>query len=34
MRSDIATLENARAWAALVGEFFGGRDLVPACAPR
>ncbi len=23
--------ENARAWAAFVGEFFGGRDLVPAC---
>ncbi len=25
--------ENARAWAALVDEFFGGRDLVPACPP-
>jgi len=24
--------ENARSWSALVGEFFGGRDLVPACA--
>ena len=24
--------ENARAWAALVGEFFAGRDRVPACA--
>jgi hypothetical protein len=23
--------ENARAWTALVDEFFGGRDLVPAC---
>jgi hypothetical protein len=23
--------ENARAWDALVGEFFAGRDLVPAC---
>ena len=23
--------ENARAWAAFVTEFFGGRDLVPAC---
>lgn len=23
--------ENARAWKALVDEFFGGRDLVPAC---
>jgi len=23
--------ENARAWSAFVGEFFGGRDLVPAC---
>ena len=23
--------ENARAWMALVDEFFGGRDLVPAC---
>jgi len=23
--------ENARAWRALVGEFFGGRDAVPAC---
>ena len=23
--------ENARAWRALVGEFFAGRDLVPAC---
>jgi hypothetical protein len=23
--------ENARAWQALVDEFFGGRDLVPAC---
>ena len=23
--------ENARAWATFVGEFFGGRDLVPAC---
>jgi hypothetical protein len=26
--------ENARAWQALVGEFFDGRDLVPACASR
>jgi hypothetical protein len=27
--------ENARAWTALVGEFFAGRDLVPACrSPR
>jgi hypothetical protein len=25
--------ENARAWQALVDEFFAGRDLVPACAP-
>ena len=24
--------ENARAWDALVNEFFGGRDLVPGCA--
>ena len=24
--------ENARAWRALVDEFFGGRDLVPVCA--
>jgi len=24
--------ENARAWKAMVDEFFGGRDLVPACA--
>jgi hypothetical protein len=23
--------ENARSWQALVGEFFGGRDLVPTC---
>lgn len=23
--------ENARAWKALVDEFFGGRDLVPTC---
>jgi hypothetical protein len=23
--------ENARAWRALVDEFFAGRDLVPAC---
>ena len=23
--------ENARAWKGLVGEFFGGHDLVPAC---
>ncbi len=23
--------ENARSWHSLVGEFFGGRDLVPAC---
>jgi hypothetical protein len=23
--------ENAKAWAALVEEFFGGVDLVPAC---
>ena len=23
--------ENARAWNALIGEFFGGRDLTPAC---
>ena len=23
--------ENARAWRAVVGEFFGGRDLTPAC---
>jgi hypothetical protein len=23
--------ENARAWKALVDEFFGGRDLVPDC---
>ena len=23
--------ENARAWQALVDEFFAGRDLVPAC---
>jgi hypothetical protein len=26
-----ATPENARAWTALVDEFFGGRDLIPAC---
>jgi hypothetical protein len=26
--------ENARAWQSLVSEFFDGRDLVPACAPR
>ncbi len=26
--------ENARAWQALVDEFFAGRDLVPACAGR
>ena len=26
------TPENARAWKALVDEFFGGRDLVPVCA--
>lgn len=26
-----AAPENARAWQALVDEFFGGRDLVPAC---
>lgn len=25
------TAENARAWRALVDEFFGGRDLVPGC---
>ena len=25
------TPENARAWQALVDEFFAGRDLVPAC---
>lgn len=25
--------ENARAWRALVDEFFAGQDLVPACAP-
>jgi predicted outer membrane lipoprotein len=25
-------VENARAWQALVVEFFGGRDLVPACS--
>jgi hypothetical protein len=24
--------ENARAWQALVAEFFAGRDLVPACS--
>jgi hypothetical protein len=24
--------ENARAWRALVDEFFAGRDLVPACS--
>ncbi len=23
--------ENARAWSAMIDEFFGGRDLVPAC---
>jgi hypothetical protein len=26
--------ENARAWRALVDEFFGGRDLVPSCDDR
>jgi hypothetical protein len=26
-----ATPENARAWQALIDEFFAGRDLVPAC---
>ncbi len=26
--------ENARAWRALVDEFFAGRDLVPDCVPR
>lgn len=25
---------NGRTWAALVGEFFGGRDLTPACPPH
>jgi hypothetical protein len=24
-------VENGRAWQALVGEFFAGRDLVPPC---
>lgn len=27
-------VENARAWSAFVTEFFGGRDLVPACRNR
>ena len=26
--------ENARAWQALIDEFFAGRDLVPTCGPR
>jgi len=28
------TPENARSWKALIDEFFGGRDLTPACPTR